>query len=214
MSIGALAVGYEMLRFRVISLATLAVVLLFSFGFIESDLLAEERLGDTALRELVNTPGHFLIMRHAMAPGIGDPENFQVEDCSTQRNLSEAGRRQAQRTGEMLRSLDISDAKIFSSRWCRCLETARLLELGSVVPMDSLNSFFREWDREKKQIAQLRADIAAMDLSGPVVLVTHQVVISGIAETSTRSGEIIVMHREAPDKITVVGSIAARALDE
>ncbi|CFX08961.1 conserved protein of unknown function [Candidatus Filomicrobium marinum] len=214
MGIGALAVVHALLRSRAITIATLTAVLFCSLGSLETGLSAAERLGENALRKLVNTPGHFLIMRHATAPGIGDPGNFQIDDCSTQRNLSETGRRQAQRTGEMLRSLGLKDVKVFSSRWCRCLETARLLELGRVVPMESLNSFFREWDREKEQIAQLRADIAAMDLSRPAVLVTHQVVISGLADTSTRSGEIIVMHREAPDQLRVVGSAIARAIDE
>lgn len=203
------------MRRLLFNFATFAVALLSSLAALGSgDLLAQKHLEDDALRDVLSTPGHFLIMRHATAPGTGDPDNFQIEDCATQRNLSDAGRRQAQRTGEMLRALGIRNSGVFSSRWCRCLETARLLELGPVVPMESLNSFFRAWDREKAQIAQLRADIAAMDLTNPAVLVTHQVVISGLAGTPTRSGEIIVMRRETPDKLTVVGAVAPRASNE
>jgi broad specificity phosphatase PhoE len=166
--------------------------------------------GDDALSALVK-PGHFAIMRHALAPGYSDPANFRIDDCATQRNLSEAGRRQSRRTGDMFRAAGISEAKVYSSRWCRCLETARLLGFGDGTPLESLNSFFEEREKGPAQIARLRADIAEMDLSQPVILVTHQVVVSGLAGRSTSSGEIIVMRRTQAGKVELVGAIAPRA---
>ncbi len=159
----------------------------------------------------LRTPGHFIIMRHALAPGTGDPAGFQPNDCASQRNLSEAGRRQAQRIGDALRSGGLGSAKVLSSEWCRCLETARLLGLGEVARLTSLNSFFDEPNRAREQIRQLRQDIAAMDLSKPAVLVTHQVVISALASEMTASGEMIVMRRTASNELTVVGSLPAPA---
>src|SRR5512145_2006256 len=84
-----------------------------------------------ALSELAK-PGRVLMLRHATAPGTGDPPNFRLDDCATQRNLDAAGRAQAALLGRRLAQAGIERAKIYSSQWCRCLETARLLELGPV----------------------------------------------------------------------------------
>jgi 8-oxo-(d)GTP phosphatase len=86
---------------------------------------------------------HVLLLRHALAPGTGDPSGFQLEDCATQRNLSDAGREQARALGDRLRAAGVAEARVYSSRWCRCLETARLLELGPVEPEPALDSFFQ-----------------------------------------------------------------------
>lgn len=165
---------------------------------------------DDAISALAK-PGHFAIMRHALAPGYSDPDNFRIDDCATQRNLSDAGRRQSERTGDMFRAAGISRAKVYSSRWCRCLETAKLLGYGEVTPLESLNSFFEEREKGPAQIARLRADIAAMDLTGPVILVTHQVVVSGLAGRPTSSGEIIVMRRTQAGDLEIVGEVAPRS---
>src|SRR5687767_13248509 len=79
--------------------------------------------------------GYVVMLRHALAPGIGDPANFRLGDCATQRNLSKDGREQARRLGERLRAQDIDRARIYSSQWCRCLETAALLDLGPVAEL-------------------------------------------------------------------------------
>ncbi len=159
----------------------------------------------------LKTPGHFAIMRHALAPGTGDPSNFQLQDCATQRNLSAGGRRQAERTGAAFRSNGIVAARILSSRWCRCLETGRLLGLGPVEPFDRLNSFFQQMAAGPSQIAELREEIKKMDLSRPVLMVTHQVVITALADVFPASGEIVVMRRMPSGALALVGRIAARA---
>lgn len=85
---------------------------------------------------------HILMIRHALAPGTGDPANFKIGDCSTQRNLDVRGREQARDIGNWLRSNGITSARMYSSQWCRCLETAGLIDLGPVEELPALNSFF------------------------------------------------------------------------
>jgi len=156
-------------------------------------------------------PGHIAIMRHALAPGGGDPANFTLDDCSTQRNLSEAGRRQARRTGDFLRSVGVEQARVFSSQWCRCLDTAELLDLGPVEPLPALNSFFRDRERGPEQTQALREKIAGMDLSQPVVMVTHQVNITSLTSVFPSSGEIVVLRRGEDGDLAVLGTVDPRS---
>ncbi|HIK16487.1 MAG TPA: histidine phosphatase family protein [Leptolyngbyaceae cyanobacterium M33_DOE_097] len=87
-----------------------------------------------------NPVGYVAVMRHAIAPGTGDPGNFRLGDCQTQRNLSETGRQQARRLGQLLRDRQVPVTRVLSSQWCRCLETARLLDLGQVEPFPILTA--------------------------------------------------------------------------
>ncbi len=170
------------------------------------------RAGDELAAKLAE-PGHIVIMRHALAPGTGDPANFALDDCSTQRNLSAAGRRQARRTGDFLRDAGVDEARVLSSQWCRCLETARLLDLGPVEPLTALNSFFEDRGSGPAQTRDLRAAIAEMDLSRAVVMVTHQVNITALTRVFPSSGEMVVVKR-APDGSTeVLGTIRPRPTD-
>src|SRR3546814_19163678 len=104
-----------------------ALVLLCSVGRPAGAAETEE-----ALWAALKQGGHVAIMRHATAPGFGDPEGFRLNDCSTQRNLSDAGRAQARRIGDAIRAHGVTIGRVLSSRWCRCLETAALLGLGPV----------------------------------------------------------------------------------
>ena len=140
---------------------------------------------------------HVALMRHATASGIGDPEPFRVDDCSTQRNLSEAGRRQAQAIGERFPANGITRAAGDSSQWCRCLDTARLLGLGEGTPFAGLNSFFRDSGREAASSAAVRAFVARESRPGrALVLVTHQVNITALSGVDPAPGEIVVMRVE------------------
>src|SRR5512136_2860055 len=132
------------------------------------------------LRELAVKADHLVVLRHAQAPGTGDPSNFRLGDCSTQRNLSPEGREQAARIGARLRAAGLSSTTVYSSQWCRCLETAHNLAVGPVVELPALNSFFQSPELEQKHARLLRAWIASADLSRPVVLVTHQVNITAL----------------------------------
>lgn len=155
------------------------------------------------LKQWVGSADHMVVLRHARAPGTGDPPHFRLGDCSTQRNLSSEGREQAARIGERLRAAGLARTTVYSSQWCRCLETARNLAAGPVVELPALNSFFEASDREHGQTEALRAWIASADLSRPVVLVTHQVNITALTGIVPAEGEILILSRE-PGKILVV----------
>lgn len=134
-------------------------------------------------------PGRVLLLRHANAPGTGDPPNFRLDDCSTQRNLDAAGRAQAAALGERLAQAGTAHAKVYSSQWCRCLETARLLGLGAVEPLPALNSFYGRPQERETSVAALRRFLAALPANGPpAVLVTHQVTITAFTGEGTPSG--------------------------
>ncbi|NJM33772.1 MAG: histidine phosphatase family protein [Rhodomicrobium sp.] len=152
-------------------------------------------------------PDHFALMRHATAPGTGDPDNFRLGDCSTQRNLSQGGREQARRTGEAFRAKGLSFAAVYSSAWCRCLDTARLLGFGEPQVLASLNSFFEDRSAGPAQTRRLRSEIQAMDLSRPVMFVTHQVNVTALSGVYPRSGEIVVMRRMPGGGLETLGSL-------
>ncbi|MGD9536843.1 MAG: histidine phosphatase family protein [Alphaproteobacteria bacterium] len=151
--------------------------------------------------------GHVALIRHADAPGSGDPPGFTPGDCSTQRNLGDAGRAQATRIGDLFRANGIAEAHVVSSQWCRCLDTANLMALGRVEELPALNSFFGEPERREPQTAALKAWLAAQDLSAPLILVTHQVNIVALAGASTRSGEIVVVRPGETGAVSLVGTI-------
>lgn len=153
--------------------------------------------------------GHsFIVMRHAVAPGTGDPANFSLRDCSTQRNLSDTGRKQALAIGETLRANGIVEAQVFSSQWCRCLETAELLKLGAVRELPPLNSFFQKFERRDIQTENLQKWLDTRNFTIPHVLVTHQVNITALTGYSPVSGEMVIAHRSKDGDIEVLGSIA------
>ncbi|MGE5855537.1 MAG: histidine phosphatase family protein [Syntrophaceae bacterium] len=155
------------------------------------------------LPALVGNADHVILLRHAKAPGTGDPPNFRLGDCSTQRNLSREGREQAVRIGARLRAAGLASTTVYSSQWCRCLETARNLAVGPVVELPVLNSFFQSPELEQKHDRLLRAWIASADLSRPAVLVTHQVSITALAGIVPAEGEILILRRD-PGKLSVV----------
>ena len=151
--------------------------------------------------------GSFAVIRHATAPGTDDPPGFRLEDCATQRNLSAEGRAQAAGIGDLFRANGIAAAEVYSSQWCRCLDTASLMKLGEVRPQPLLNSFFRERAREAAQIEALRQWIGQLDLTKPVVFATHQVVVTALSQIFPGSGEIVVMQRMAGGQLSVQGRL-------
>lgn len=169
--------------------------------------------GQTDLLGAVRSGEAVLLMRHALAPGTGDPVDFSLEDCATQRNLNAVGRMQARATGRMLAEAGLSDAEVFTSAWCRCRETAELLALGPVEPLAALNSFFRRFERREAQTGALREFLASRTRAdGPAVLVTHQVNITALTDVFPSSGEIVVVGIGAQAG-EVLGRIAAMDTD-
>lgn len=148
--------------------------------------------------------GAIAIMRHALAPGTGDPMTFDLRDCGTQRNLDERGRTQARSIGKTFKERGINFDVVFTSQWCRTRETAELLDLGPVLEAASLNSFFRDYSVRDELTAATRALITGNE--GRLMLVTHQVNISALTGQSTRSGEVLVI-RPNGNGVEVLGSI-------
>jgi len=150
------------------------------------------------------------IMRHALAPGGGDPAAFDPDDCSTQRNLSDAGRDQAGRIGDALRERLAmpADAPVqaYTSAWCRCRETAELLGLGDVERLPSLDSFFRDRDSGPVQTEALRGWIAnRLEAPGaaPAVLVTHQVNVTALTGVFPASGQLVIVNATGEPMLSV-----------
>ena len=132
-----------------------------------------------------------LLMRHALAPGTGDPSHFRIDDCTTQRNLDERGRAQARNIGAYFRTRGIAPDIILSSQWCRCRDTATEIDIGAAQPFSGLNSFFDGHVDRGETLAMLRARMKRIEPSQLVLMVTHQVVISAITGIAPRSGGII-----------------------
>ena len=146
-----------------------------------------------SLKEYAEKPfGSVLMLRHALAPGFGDPSNFQLGDCSTQRILDEVGREQSRQIGNAFRNVGLKFEGVYSSQWCRCLETARLVNMGEVQELSSLNSFFQGIVPREATLASLRKFLQGLPANGdPVLLVTHQVTISAITGMSVSSGAAV-----------------------
>lgn len=149
--------------------------------------------------------GHVLLLRHAIAPGFGDPAGFDPSDCTTQRNLSADGRAQARALGARLRAEGLGNLPVLSSVWCRCQETARELALTEPVVHAGLNSFFQDRARRDTIVAALRDLLAALADGDSAVLVTHQVNIQAITGRSVASGAGLVVRPDATGQVVVVG---------
>ena len=146
---------------------------------------------------------HVLMIRHASAPGNGDPAHFQLGACDTQRNLDD-GRVQARAIGAWLRAHGVTQAQIYSSQWCRCLETARLLDLGDPVELPALNSFYEQYDDREPNLRALREFIDMRPTTGlPIVLVTHQVTITAITGRFVSSGKGVLVDATDPQHYQV-----------
>ena len=155
----------------------------------------------------LSKPGIVAIMRHALAPGTGDPASFKLDDCTTQRNLDAQGRAQARGIGAAIRAAGVTVARVLASEWCRCRDTARLLDLGPVEPLSALNSFFRNRARADAQTAELRQFLRGLPPGETVVLVTHQVNITALTDRWAASGEVLLLRIGRGGAIEVAGEI-------
>jgi phosphohistidine phosphatase SixA len=137
--------------------------------------------------------GTVIFIRHALAPGTGDPVSFDLGDCRTQRNLDATGREQARAIGRTLAASGLAFGAIYSSQWCRCLETAQLLGLGPVTPFSGLNSFYEDHAPRGPTLAKLAAKLDSLPRQGkPVVMVTHFVTIAAITGIAATSGGMVL----------------------
>ena len=141
--------------------------------------------------------GKLIFIRHAYAPGGGDPDNFDINDCSTQRNLSNSGREQANKIGSFFKDNNILIDKIYSSEWCRCKETA-LIAFNDFENKSFLNSFFscKFAQNKESQIKKLKEFIDNWDGKNIIIFVTHYVVIAEMLNYTPSSGEIIISDKD------------------
>ena len=166
-------------------LRLLCFLALFVSATVNANLVEDLRSGSS-----------IIIMRHADAPGFSDPPGYRLNDCSTQRNLGDDGRKQATEIGQWLAAQGIKEARVFSSPWCRCMDTASLLNKGKAVPETSLGSFFEEMSRGDKQTKELEAFIKkqlSSDNKIPLILVSHQVNIRAFTGASVGSGQMLLV---------------------
>ena len=182
-----------------------SIACLVSIGFQIITLSAVS--ANDELWDALGSGNHLVLIRHALAPGFSDPDGFNIKECSTQRNLNKKGREQARAIGERFRIKGIYAAMVYSSQWCRCLETARLLELGQVNHLEMLNSFFENFNRKQKRTIATQRWIAKAPLTSPTVLVTHQVNITALTGISPSSGEVVFVKRGAKGQFSVIGTI-------
>jgi phosphohistidine phosphatase SixA len=146
-----------------------------------------------SLRDAIDEiDANVIFMRHALAPGYGDPDDFDINQCDTQRNLDDTGRAQAQFIGQHLKTEQLIFTDILSSQWCRCKETASELGLGDWRSFAGLNSFFQDHADRTETLTLLSEKIDTIKENELVLMVTHQVVISAVTGHSTRSGGLIL----------------------
>jgi len=167
---------------RLISILALIFLVFLNSAFSNEKLI-------TSLKE----GGKLIFIRHAHAPGNGDPENFNLKDCSTQRNLNREGINQSKKIGLFFTQNKIKIDKVLSSEWCRCKDTAKYA-FNDYKTFDALNSFYdaRFTKNKTEQIKDLKKYILSWNSKKNLVLVTHFVVISETLNVGSASGEIIV----------------------
>ena len=162
-----------------------------------------------ALWSMLREGGYAVLIRHAATePGLGDPPNFRLGDCSTQRNLSAEGRAEARRLGDAFRERKVPVERVLSSAWCRCQDTARLA-FGEYEVWAPLNSFFTDSSRGAPQTRALLERLAGMPARSNLVLVTHQVNITAATGVFPAPGELVVVRPGGREGVEVVGRMPA-----
>ena len=145
-----------------------------------------------------------IFLRHALAPGNGDPPNFNVKDCSTQRNLDQVGIVQSRMIGQSFKKIGIEFSKIYSSFWCRCKDTALNMNIGEFKTHEGLNSFYEKHADRKLTLIKLNNLVNSFDKSGgPYLLVTHYVNILAFTGLSTSSGGMVAFDLNSQESIHI-----------
>jgi len=156
------------------------------------------------LSESLKKSDYVLLMRHALAPGVGDPAGYKLQDCKSQRNLDATGRAQAQKTGQWLKAQGVSNALVFTSAWCRCKETAENLAFGTPVLEASLNSFFDDMRQGPQSNVNLQKFMVSQLKSKgdkALILVTHHVNIAEFTGENVGSGDMVLAKVNSAGKL-------------
>ena len=162
---------------------------IYLFAFCSSfNSLAKDNLAAT----IKNKQANVIFLRHALAPGYGDPKDFDLNNCNKQRNLNKIGRNQAKNIGKYFLRNKIKFDEILSSEWCRCKDTAKELNIGKWETFSGLNSFFQSYSDKEKVLNLLRNKLNNIDKNSLNLMITHQVVIAEITGIYTHSGGIVI----------------------
>ena len=166
---------------------------------------------DEALWSLLRGGGQVVLVRHALTtPGVGDPEGMKLEDCASQRNLSEEGRKEAAALGAALRARAVPVGAVVSSPWCRCLETARIA-LGVEAGREAaLGNLFGRRDREAQQVAQLRGIVARKPERGNAFFFTHGSTTLALTGVSPATAEMVILTPQPGGAFKLAGRLAVR----
>ena len=172
------------------------LVLNTNLSYSENSLVQDLKLGKK-----------IVFLRHALAPGNGDPDNFDINDCKTQRNLSSKGRLQSEKIGNFFKMNNIKIDKVLSSEWCRCKDTAKYA-FKNYNTFKALNSFYDEkfYKFKDQQIENLKEFIKKWDGNKNLIFVTHYVVISEMLNIGVSSGEIVIANKN----FNIIGSVDTR----
>jgi len=159
---------------------------------------------------LLKGGGQVILMRHAITtPGVGDPPGMRLDNCSTQRNLTDDGRRHAREAGAALRARGVAVDRVVSSPWCRCLETARLA-FGSAEASPALGNLYGRSANSAQQVRALQALIAARRGTGNLVLVSHGSTISALTGEYLDTAEMLVVTPQDGGRLVSRGRISAQ----
>jgi phosphohistidine phosphatase SixA len=191
-------------KFQIATPAILCLLCVLSLASWTSPAAAQDTAPGWAL---LRQPGHVAFMRHSEAPGFADPPGYNLEDCSTQRNLVDAGRAHARRTGEAFRRNGITFQRVLTSPWCRCKETALLAMGRDAEVFAPLSNLIGRSQHTAEQVAALKAYLATLDAGTRVLFVTHGVVINALTGISPASGEMVIVRFDSTGSPTVAGRL-------
>jgi phosphohistidine phosphatase SixA len=180
------------MRFMILTLVF--VVVLITDVEATSNLKAVDNLNEA----VTTIDANVVFMRHALAPGFGDPDDFDLTLCRSQRNLSGAGQAQAKKIGVAIRKSIVNFKEVISSEWCRCKDTTALLNLGKWQTFEGLNSFFQDYADKTLTLGVLQKKLDSIE-SGFTLMVTHQVVINAITKNVVRSGELVAYNSKTKE---------------
>jgi phosphohistidine phosphatase SixA len=167
-------------------------------------------LADEPTWALLKGGGQVILIRHAITtPGVGDPPGMRLDDCTTQRNLTDEGRGHARRVGEAVRARGIPVDRVLTSPWCRCLETARLA-FGAAETWTPLSNLFGRSEHRAEQVRQMQAVAGERRRGGNLVLVTHGSTIAALTGINPDTAEMVVVTPQGDGRFAVAGRLTVR----
>jgi broad specificity phosphatase PhoE len=166
---------------------------------------ASSAQADESLWARLKSGGQVIYIRHTITtPGVGDPPGFKLEDCSTQRNLTDAGRAHAKRIGEAFRGRGIPVERVVTSPWCRCIETSKLAFGKHDEVSTALSNLFGRHENRDRQVAQLKTFAPK---KGNLIMVSHGSTIVALTGISPDTGEMVVVTPQGGGKFAVAGRL-------